>query len=61
MSARAAPTASLSVAVQVRQDVAPLAGSPSLDELGVEPSPEGRSVALELVASGHRSNGTVRL
>ena len=41
--------------------MAPLAGSPSLDELSVELSPEGGSVALKLVASGHRSNGTVRL
>jgi hypothetical protein len=49
----AAPAASLPVAVQVRQNVAPLAGSPSLDELGVEPSPEGDSVALKLVVSGH--------
>jgi len=57
----AAPAASLPVAVQVRQNVAPLAGSPSLDELSVEPSPEGGSVALKLVASEHRSNGTVRL
>jgi hypothetical protein len=51
----AAPAASLPVAVQVRKNVAPLAGSPSLHELSVEPSPEGRSVALKLVASGHRS------
>ena len=57
----ATPAASLPVAVQLRQHVAPLAGSPSLDELGVEPSPEDGSVALELVASGHRANGTVRL
>lgn len=58
--ARAAPAASLSVAVQVRQNVAPLADSPSLDELGDEPSPEGGAVALELVVSGHGANGTAR-
>jgi hypothetical protein len=49
----AAPAASLPVAVQVRQNVAPLASSPSLNELGVELSPEGDSVALKLVVSGH--------
>ena len=59
--ARAAPAASLPVAVQIRQNVAPLADSPSLDELSVEPSPEGGSVALKLVVSGHHANGTVRL
>lgn len=49
----AAPAASLPVAVQIRQNVAPLADSPSLDELSDEPSPEGGSVALQLVVSGH--------
>ena len=57
----AAPAASLPVAVQIRQNVASFTDSPSLDELMVEPSPEGGSVALKLVASEHRSNGTVRL
>jgi hypothetical protein len=57
----AAPAASLPVAVQIRQDVASLARSPSLDELRVEPSPERGAVAFELVATGHRSNGTVEL
>ena len=51
--ARAAPAASLPVAVQVSQNVASLASSPSPDELGVELSPEGDSVALKLVVSGH--------
>ena len=54
------PAASLPVAVQVVRTW-PLAGSPSLDELSDEPSPEGDSVTLKLVASGHRSNATVRL
>jgi hypothetical protein len=49
----AAPAASLPVAVQVSQNVASLASSPSPDELGVELSPEGDSVALKLVVSGH--------
>ena len=40
--------------------MAPLADTPSLDELSNEPSPEGGSVALELVVSGHGTNGTVR-
>ena len=53
MCACAAPAASLPVAVQIRQNVAPLADSPSLDELSVEPSPEGGSVTLKLVISGH--------
>ena len=51
--AGAAPAASLPVAVQVCQNVAPLAGSPSLDERGVESPPEGGSVALDLVGPGH--------
>lgn len=56
--ARAAPAASLRVAVQVRQNMAPLADTPPLDELSDEPSPESRSVSLELVVSGHGTNGT---
>jgi len=40
--------------------VAPLANSPSLDELGDQPSPEGSAVALELVVSGHGTNGSDR-
>jgi hypothetical protein len=38
---------------QVRQNVAPLARSPSLDERAVESLPEGSSVALDLVVPGH--------
>jgi hypothetical protein len=53
MRARAAPAASPSVAVEVRQNVASLADPPSLDELKIEPSPEGGSVTLKLVVSGH--------
>ena len=55
----AAPAASLPVAVQIRQNVALLADSPTFDELRVEPSPEGRSVALKFIISGHGANGTV--
>lgn len=58
MCACAAPAASQPVAVQVGQNVAPLANSPSLDELRIEPSPEGGSVALEIVVTGHGANGT---
>ena len=56
--ARAAPAASQPVAVQVCKNVAPLADTPSLDELTDEPSPDGGSVPLELVVSGHGANGT---
>ena len=59
MCACAAPAASPSVAVQIRQNVASLADSPSLDELSVQPSPEGGSVMLKLVISGHGAKGTV--
>ena len=58
VGARAAPAASLLVPVQVRQDVASLADSPSLDELPDQLSPEGCSVALELVVSGHTTNAS---
>ena len=60
MPARAAPAAALSVAVQVRENVAPLAESPPFDELGDEPPPEGGTVALELVVPAHGTNGTAR-
>ena len=56
VSARAAPAASLLIAVQVRQNVAVLADSPSLDELSDQLSPDGCSVALDLVVSGHTTN-----
>ena len=58
MSTRAAPAASLLVAVQVRQNVALLADSPSLDELPDQLSPEGCSVALELVVSRHTTHAS---
>jgi hypothetical protein len=58
VSARAAPAASLLVAVQVRQNVALLADSPPLDELPDQLSPEGCSVALGLVVSGHITNAS---
>jgi hypothetical protein len=38
--------------------MAPLTYSPSLDELGDQSSPEGGSVAVELVVSGHGKDGT---
>jgi hypothetical protein len=60
MRAGAAPAASQLVAVQIREDVAPLADTPALDELRDELSPEGRSVSLELVVPGHAPNGTAR-
>jgi hypothetical protein len=58
MAARAAPAASLPVAVQVRENVATLADSPPLDELSDEPSPKGGTVALKLVVSAHGANGS---
>ena len=54
----AAPAASLPVAVQIRENVASFADSPSLDELCDEPSPDSGSVALQLVVSGHGADGT---
>jgi hypothetical protein len=58
MAARAAPAASLTVAVQVRENVPTLADSPPLDELSDEPSPEGGTVKLKLVVSAHGANGS---
>jgi hypothetical protein len=58
MCTRATPAASLTVTVHVREHVPALADSPSLDELGIEPSAESRAVALELIVSGHPNNGT---
>ena len=58
MCASAAPAASQRVAVQVRENVAALADSPSINELLDALSPEGREVPLELVVSGHNTNGT---
>ena len=55
---RATPAAPLAVTVHVREHVPALADSPSLDELGIEPSAESRAVALELIVSGHPNNGT---
>ena len=56
----ATPAATLPVAVQVRENVAPLAESPPFDELSDEPPPESGTVALELVVPGHGTNGTAR-
>ena len=54
----AGPVASLLVAVQIRENVASLADSPSLDEFSDEPTPDSGSVALQLVTSGHGADGS---
>ncbi len=58
--ARAAPAATLSVAIQVREDVTPFADSPTIDEVRDDPASESGTMALELIVSGHGANGTVR-
>ena len=60
MAARAAPAATLPVAIQVREDMTPFADSPTIDEVRDDPASESGPMALELIVSGHGANGTVR-